>query len=281
MRSFTKWVDAFCRNHPRFGIPNLMLYVVIGNLVVWLFGLMDTTRTLYSLLYFSAEAIFRHGQLWRLISFVLVPQGSDWRLLISLYFYYFIGSTLEQHWGSARFTLYYLCGMLFNILYGVLFWLLGYSIAVNAAYLNLAMFFTFAMMYPDMTVLLFFIIPVKMKWLAWLDAAFFALGVLANPFPVNLLPVVAIMNFLLFCWDDILRIARPYRRVNNRQTVNFRREVQRMQREERTRDYTRRCEVCGRTDRDYPDLEFRYCSRCAGYHCYCIDHINNHAHHTE
>ncbi len=281
MKSFSRWVDRFCVNHRNFGIPNLMMFVVVGNLVVWLFGAVDKTHTLYSLLYFNAEAIFHKGQIWRLISFIFVPQYGGLSLLLSLYFAYFIGSTLEQHWGTARFTLYYLSGVLFNVLFGVLFWLLGYNIYVDAFYISMSMFFTFALMYPDMTVLLMFIIPVKMKWLAWIDAAFFALNVISNPFPVNLLPIVAILNFLLFCWDDIMRYARPYSSVNNKNTVNFRREVNRMQREERTRDYSRKCEVCGRTDRDYPDLEFRYCSRCSGYHCYCIDHINNHVHHKD
>jgi len=281
MKKFSRWVDKFCYNHPNFGINNLMMFVVVGNVLVWLFGGIDRTNTLYYLLSFNAEAIFTQFQIWRFITFIFVPQSDGLSLLISLYFYYFIGTTLEQHWGTARFTLYYIMGMLFNIIYGILFWLLGYNISVTAGYINLSMFFTFAMMYPDMTVLLFFIIPIKMKWLAWIDAAFFAMGVIGNPFPINLLPVVAILNFLVFCWDDIMRAGRPYRAVNNKNTVNFRREVNRMKREERNRDYTRKCEVCGRTDRDYPDLEFRYCSRCEGYHCYCIDHINNHPHHKD
>ncbi|HIW17028.1 MAG TPA: rhomboid family intramembrane serine protease [Firmicutes bacterium] len=281
MKSFDRWVDRFCASHRRFGIANLMLYIVIGNVIVWLFGMMDTTNMLYSMLYFDAEAIFRHGQVWRLVTFVLVPQYSGLSLLISLYFYYFIGSTLEQHWGTARFTLYYIFGMVFNMLYGVIFWLLGFNVSVDASYLNLSMFFAFAATYPDLVVLLFFIIPIKIKWLAWIDAAFFALSIVMNPFPVNLLPVVAVLNFLLFCGSDLMAYVRPYRNVSRGNTVNFRREVNRMKREERSKDYTRRCEVCGRTDRDYPDLEFRYCSRCTGYHCYCIDHINNHVHHKD
>ena len=281
MKHFTRWVDKFCLAHRRFGIQNLILYVVIGNLIVWLFSAMDTTGTLYSLLYFNADSIFRQGQIWRLVSFIFVPQSTGLSFLISLYFYYFIGSTLEQHWGQTRFTLYYIFGMLFNILYGVIFWLLGFNISVNSSYMNLSMFFSFAIMYPDMTVLLFFIIPVKMKWLAWIDAAFFAMGVLFGTFPINLLPVIAILNFVLFCWDDIMRYVKPYRNANNKNTVNFRREASRIRREENTRDYSRKCEVCGRTDKEYPSLEFRYCSRCSGYHCYCIDHINNHIHHKE
>ena len=96
--------------------------------------------------------------------------------------------------------------------------------------------------------------------------------------------MVAVLNYLLFCggdlWDD-LRRALPANRAQRRNTVNFRNEVRRIQREERERPYSRRCEVCGRTDAEFPNLEFRYCSRCQGYHCYCIDHINNHRHITQ
>ncbi|MGI6028560.1 MAG: hypothetical protein ACOX81_04030 [Candidatus Heteroscillospira sp.] len=281
MKSFSRWVDRFCATHRNFGIPNLMMFVVVGNIIVWLMSAMDRTNTLYGLLYFNAEAIFTRGQIWRLVSFIFVPQSAGLSLLLSLYFYYFIGSTLEQHWGTARFTLYYVGGMVFNVLYGILFWLLGYNVSVNAFYISMSMFFAFALMYPDMTVLFMFLIPVKMKWLAWLDGALFLFGVLGSPFPINLLPVVAMLNFVLFCWDDIMAASRPYRHRNSKNTVNFRREVNRMKREERSRDYSRKCEVCGRTDRDYPELEFRYCSRCSGYHCYCIDHINNHTHHRD
>jgi hypothetical protein len=143
------------------------------------------------------------------------------------------------------------------------------------------MFFTFATLYPDMQVLLFFIIPIKMKWLGIVNAVFFAYEVIILPFPVNLLPVVAVLNYLLFCGDWLFSYVRPARVKQQKNTVNFRNEVRRINREQRNKPYTRKCAVCGRTDTDYPDLEFRYCSRCAGYHCFCIDHINNHVHFTE
>ncbi|MBR6352565.1 MAG: hypothetical protein IKS25_00450, partial [Oscillospiraceae bacterium] len=136
----------------------------------------------------------------------------------------------------------------------------------------------FAVLFPDMQVLLFFIIPVKMKWLAILDAAFFVYGILTASFPMNLLPVVAVLNFFLFCGGDLLRMLprRP-----SAKTVNFRRESERIRREQRDQLYRHKCAVCGRTDVTNPELEFRYCSRCAGYHCFCQDHINNHIHFTE
>lgn len=279
MNKFSRWVDKFCGTHRNFGIPNLMMFVVVGNVLVWLFSAMDTTGTLYNMLYFNPYAIFSKGEIWRIVTFVFVPNSSGLSLLITLYFYYFIGSTLERHWGSGRFTMYYISGIVFNVLYGaIMYWVFSYNIVLSSYYMNMAMFFAFALMYPDTVVLLFFVIPIKMKWLAMLDAVIFAMAVVTSSFPVNLIPIVGTLNLFLFCWEDIMAISRPHKVRNSPTRVNFNKEVKRMKRDEVTRDFTRKCEVCGRTDRDYPELEFRYCSRCEGYHCYCIDHINNHVH---
>ena len=129
-----------------------------------------------------------------------------------------------------------------------------------------------------MQVLLFYFIPIKIKYLAYVDAALFVVSVLTTPFPANLLPVVAIINFLIFCFDDLKR-AMPRRPSAN--TVNFRRESARIRKEQQANLYNHRCSVCGRTDKEHPELEFRYCSKCAGYHCFCQEHIFNHIHFTE
>lgn len=281
MKKLTRGIDRFCVTHPRFGIPNLMLYIVIANAIVWLITAMDRSGTVYQLLLFSPHHILR-GQIWRLLSFVIIPDGSDIWTILTLYFAYFIGSTLENHWGTARFTLYYIAGIVFTVLWGfVMYLFFDINISVSATYINLSMFFSFAMLYPDQIVLLFFILPIKIKWLALVDALFFVRAVVVLPFPVNLLPVVAVLNFVLFCWDDISQYLRRNRPNRSKTTVNFRKERDRINRETRQQAYTRKCAVCGRTDTDYPTLEFRYCSRCAGYHCFCEDHINSHIHFTE
>ena len=279
MKSIMRRVDRFCLTHPRFGIRNLMLYIVIGNAVVWLFGMMDTTNLLKSALEFSAAAIFTKGEIWRLVTFILVPNQTGLWLLIALYFYYFVGSTLERQWGSGKFMIYYLSGMLFNILYGTLVWLLlGKDISITASYINLSMFFAFATLYPEMRVLLFFIIPVKIKWLAYLDAALFAIAVVTTAFPANLLPVVAVLNYFVFCGGWLFDLLRPSRLQQKKKTIDFKKAAREYNRAQEKAPYTRKCEVCGRTDRDNPNLEFRFCSKCAGYHCFCIDHINSHVH---
>lgn len=281
MRKLNQAIDRFCYRHPRFGIPNLMTLIVAGNVLVWILSMMDRTGTLASAFYFSPAQILR-GQIWRLVTFPFVPEQSGLWLLISLYFYYFIGSNLERQWGTGRFTIYYLLGMVFTIVFGfVVYFATGISFLLSAYYLNMSLFFAFAALFPETRVLLFFFLPIKIKWLALLDAAYFLIAVVTNPFPINLLPVVAVLNFLVFCGGDLLAMLRPQAARRSRTTVNFKKEAARIRREQADKPYTRKCEVCGRTDADYPNLEFRYCSRCQGYHCFCEDHINNHVHFRE
>ena len=128
-------------------------------------------------------------------------------------------------------------------------------------------------------ILLFFVIPVKMKWLAILDALFFLYGIFTTPFPANLVPVVAILNFFLFCGEDLLVMLGVYKKSAN--TISFQRAAREIRRKQAASLYHHKCAVCGKTDTDYPDMEFRYCSLCQGYHCFCSEHINNHIHFTE
>ena len=285
MKSVMRHIDKFCLKHPGFGIPKLMTVIVAGNAVVWLLSMMDTTGLIPGILYFSASGIMR-GEVWRLLTFVFVPSAGGIWLLVSLYFYYFIGSALNGLWGTAKFTIYYLSGILFSVIYGfVIRATTGRDVNISAAYINLSMFFSFATFYPETRVMLFFIIPIKIKWLALLNAAYFLIAFVTNPFPYNLVPVTAVLNYLLFCGDwlfDFIRPARIKRNVRQTQTtVNFRRAARRVMREESKKPYNRKCEVCGCTDTESPEKEFRYCSRCEGYHCFCEDHINNHIHFRE
>ena len=279
MKFLTDAIDRFCRKHPRFGISNLMLYIVIGNVAVYLMDLFSNS-TFSSILIFSRNAILR-GEVWRLLTFVFVPTsgGSGFSgiffFAITLYFYYFIGSAIEQQWGSGRFTCFYLTGMLISILFGMI------AGTTDIYYVNMSMFFALATLYPNLQFLLFFIIPVKAKWLAWLDAAMFLYeSIFVLSFPYSLLPLTAIVNYLLFFGGDLFDWLRRAlglhtRPKHNRNTVNFKKEAKRITKEQ---GYLHKCAVCGRTDVSDPELEFRYCSKCAGYHCYCMDHINSHIH---
>ncbi|MBR3640633.1 MAG: hypothetical protein IKN53_01220 [Oscillibacter sp.] len=292
MKKLSAALERFAYRHPRFGIPNLMRYIVFGNAIVYVLSCLAGADKV-AFLAFNWGMICR-GEVWRLFTFILMPGYGSPReivfLLLFLYLYYMIGTTLEREWGTAKFNLYYFLGAALTALTGVIMGLLfGGAYISGAGYVNLSLFFAFAMLYPDMQFLLFFFIPVKVKWLAWVDAAFFALSIgqnlLAGYWVGALLPLVAILNFFLFFWTEItdfLRYRRDRaRRQTSAKTVQFRAAAREQHKREEARGYRRKCEVCGRTDTDYPDLEFRYCSRCAGYHCFCIDHIFDHQHFTQ
>ena len=290
MRALQQWLEGFCRKHSRLGIPGLMKYIVIGNILVFILDMFGVggVYAASNLLSFSSSSIL-HGEVWRLITFVFVPYIAGRRiadflwLAILLYFYYWIGTALEREWGTAKFTIFYLFGVVLNIL-------MGFVVGVaTMSYVNLSMFFAFATLFPDMQVLLFFIIPVKVKWLAWVDAAFFAFTIvrlLVAGHPLYaLLPVIAILNYLLFFASDIGDTLGYWkRRADSRvgrktgpKVINFN-NAKTKTKAGAKEAYLHKCAVCGKTDVSDPGMEFRYCSKCNGYYCYCIDHINSHIH---
>lgn len=290
MKKLYDGVQRFCAAHPRFGIPNLMRVIVIGNVAVYVLMLLTQANdaNALSFLTFNLNALL-HGEVWRLVTFVFVPAySSPFALLISLYFYYWIGSTLERQWGTAKFNLYYISGALLTVLGVVLASLITgnpYLTAAGTGYVNLSMFFAFAFLFPDTTVLLFFILPVKMKWLAYLDGALFAFDIIkaigAHNWVGVVLPIVALLNFAVFIWPEVHYLKERAKYQNSRKTVQFRQAQQQQAKQAQQQGYRHKCAVCGRTDTDYPDLQFRYCSKCVGYHCFCQDHIFNHVHFTE
>ena len=161
-------IDRFCYRHPNFGIPNLMRYLTIANVIFWILG--TANRVLLGYLGFDAALILR-GQIWRLFTFMAYPPSMGVLAFLVFYFYYWMGSTLESYWGTARFSIYLLIGWLITVIYGFLAYFLGgYRISITAEYLYLSMFFSYAVLFPDQQVLLFFFIPIRMKYLALIDA---------------------------------------------------------------------------------------------------------------
>lgn len=276
MKDPRRSIEQFCYKHPGFGIPNLMRYITAANVAIWVLGAIN--QSFLGVLTFD-PALILHGQIWRLVSFIFYPPSMGLLAFLAFWFYYWIGSTLEAQWGTGQFTIYYFSGVILTVLYGfIIYFITGRSVNLGSEYIYLSMFFSFAVLYPDMQVLFMYIIPIKIKYLAIVDAVFFAYSVIANSFPVNLLPLVALINFFIFCGGELFA-SLPRRPSKN--TVNFRQESARIRREQKDKLYTHKCAVCGRTDVDHPELEFRYCSKCQGYHCFCSDHINNHIHFTE
>ena len=164
-KRFMKWVYKLERKFGRICIPHLMLVIIAGQAMVYLANLLNPDILLLSRFSLNWAAVM-HGEVWRLFTFVFIPQStSPLGLVLTLYFYYLIGNTLENTWGDFQFNVYYLCGMLGAILAAAL---TGYG---TSYYINLSLFFAFAMLYPDFQVLLFFIIPIKMKYMALFSGA--------------------------------------------------------------------------------------------------------------
>lgn len=277
-----RYIDSFCRKHPNFGVPHLMKYLTIANVVMWVVSLVNAKMLSYMV--FNPYMIL-HGQIWRIISFVFIPPTTGYLALISFYFYYVLGNMLERSWGSAKFSLYVFTGIVLSVITGFILYIFRINISLSAHYIYLSLFFAFAALFPDMQVLLFFIIPIKMKWLAIVDAVYFVAEIVSLPFPAKLVPVIAILNVFLFCGEDILDAFGIRKRRQAPRPIVFNRAAEKVRQEKARRDqaqnlYTHKCAVCGRTDAEYPGLEFRFCSKCAGYHCFCEEHINNHIHFT-
>ena len=282
LKKLNEAVERFCALHPRLGIPGLMRYIVGANAVIYLLSLFARGGSLNFLCMDPASVL--RGELWRIVTYVLLPTNGGIFLVISLFFYYWLGESLERLWGSTKFTVYYVSGTLLTALASLLAYLIdGISVPIyGAVYVNTALFLAFALNYPDAMVNIYFIIPVKMKWLAALEGILYALSVVtaiaARMWGQALMPIVAMLNLFVFFTPDFLRKADRVKAHTRPQAVQFRRAVKEQQRQ---KGYHHKCSVCGRTDTDYPDLQFRYCSKCAGYHCFCEDHIFNHTHFTE
>lgn len=206
-----KWVYQLERRFGRFAIPNLMLYITTTTLFVYLADLILPVPVT-SYLAMSPHLVMQ-GQIWRLITYIFIPPTtSPIFLLFTLYFYYIVGNWLEAAWGSFKFNIYYLVGVLGTTLASLL---TGYG---TGFYLNMSLFFAYAMLWPDHEVLLFFVIPVKIKYLAYLDAALFLLSFLVGGWGVRLAIVMSLLNFFLFFGKTIVRTVKErqqYRAVRS------------------------------------------------------------------
>lgn len=291
MKSLRNRFERFCFRNQNKGIPNLMLYISLGTALVYLFAFASQNMVLYSYLCFNRELILQ-GQVWRLFTYPLTyGLGNNNFLLvaISLLCYYSLGRAMENAWGTCRFNLFYLCGVVMMDVYCMIF-----GGMADAYYLNLSLFLGYATLYPNAQFLLFFIIPVRAWIFALFDLVLVAMGLFFDPFPINLFSVISIANYFLFFGKDVLNVIPMSWRLKMRKgfrkkgtqketaapktgTIPFPNGQTREAPKPRA-PYTHRCTICGRTDITNPDLEFRYCSRCKGYYCYCQEHISNHTH---
>ena len=283
-----KLLNKLERKYGRYAIHNLMKYVVM------LYGIGLVIGTIAPGLYNVGLSLnfdmIKKGQVWRLITFI-IPNVSIYDILfvaLAAYLYYMIGNALERAWGAFRFNVYFFSGVIFNILASWITYLLtGVSLSPSLDYVYGTMFFAFAALYPNTQFLLYFLIPVKAKYLAWFDAALYIIMVIQYIMSKNyyaIIPVVVSMaNFLIFFFTT-----RNYRRISPKEferKARFRRQMNAGRNTGNTttqRGHTvitrHKCAVCGRTELDDDRLEFRFCSKCDGNYEYCMDHLFTHEH---
>lgn len=295
MNSFLNKME---RKFGRYAISNLSLYIIIAyaiGYVLMFTGSLDfiTLNPFY---------IFQRIQVWRVVTWILVPPaGFSIFTVIMLYFYYSIGNVLERTWGAFRYNVYIFSGILFTVVGAVVLYLIavgngadpiatGYSISrsFSTYYINLSIMLAFAATYPDAQVLLFFVIPIKMKWMGYFEAAYLLYEIIyCRSISVTVAIVMSLLNFILFfVTTRNYRSISPkeiYRKQKFKQAVNSGGAS--------TGSFTgfasksspagiskHKCAICGRTEKDNDSLEFRFCSKCNGNYEYCSDHLFTHEH---
>lgn len=282
MKDLRRNFERFCYKNRNKGIPNLMLYIILGNAVVYLISVFAGNFTLYNLLSFNRARIL-WGEIWRLFTYPLTLWDSNILfMVITLFCYYSLGTAMERQWGTLKFNIFYLTGMVLMDIYGLVF-----NCQASVYYLNMSLFLGYATLYPQAGFLLFFIIPIKAWVFALFDLIVILIGVFQPPYSVaNLFPLIALGNYFLFFGKDVLNVVplswqnklrKVFHHAPKQQPKVIHFHVTQAPKQEAPA-YTHRCTVCGRTDVSNPELEFRYCSKCNGYYCYCSDHINNHSH---
>lgn len=274
------------RKYGKFVIPNLTVILIVGFVVGYIIEIVQPDA-LYLINLNPAKIM--QGQIYRLLTWVIMPPGgASLLIIITLMFYYSVGRSLENAWGDFRYTLYILSGILFTDI-GVVGTYLVMRLAgqgqaaaffaeysgTSTYYLCMSMFLAYAFMFPDMQVLLYFIIPIKVKWLGYLDIAYLILSVLSygmmGDYAGMVTVIMSVLNFILFYF--LMKGRTRVTPAHKKRKRAYKKEVR------QTQILTRhKCAVCGQTEEDNPNLEFRYCSRCKGNYEYCSNHLFTHQH---
>ena len=287
-----RFIDKLERKYGRYGIENLTMYIIISYVLGY--ALMYINPGALSMLSLNVTKILQ-GQVWRLITWIVYPPSTSsplWFAIAILFFYYPISASLEHTWGKFKFTLYILSGMIFTVIAAfILHFVMGGvldglgGIIFSTYYISLSIFLAYSLTYPDMTVLLMFVIPVKMKWMSIVYAALVIYDVaryFMNGAWFMALPIIAsLLNFVIFFLGT-----RDFNRYNPKE-IHRKNEFKRaVNGGSKTVPFPgnsnavtkHKCAVCGRTEKDDPNLEFRFCSKCNGNYEYCQDHLYTHIH---
>lgn len=269
-----KFFNKFEQKYRKYAIHNLMYYIVILY-ALGVFIQMLNPMLYWQFLSLDAGAIL-HGQIWRIVTFIIYPPSSNMLMnIIAIYLYYSLGTTLERVWGAFRFNVYFFMGVIGHILAAfVVYFLFGQPLFLTTSFLNFSLFFAFAATFPDLEFLLFFVIPIKAKWLALFNGIYFVYSFITGGMAVRVAILLSLANFIIFFF-----MTRNYNRINPKE-LKRKREFKAQVKILPQGDSHHRCAVCGRTEKDGDELEFRYCSKCEGDYEYCQDHLYTHQHVT-
>jgi hypothetical protein len=263
--------NRFERAFGRYALPNLAMYLIGGQILVFGFSMLAQFDVRLIMLW--PEGIMR-GEWWRLFTFAFVPPAygqltmtAALFLAISWYFFYMISQALENYWGVVRFNLFFLVGWILTV--GAAFLTPQYP--TSYAFFAVSVFLAFAFLNPDFELYLFFILPVKIKWFALVMWLGFAYAFVTGDWNIRLTVLAATGNFLLFFSREIVQRIKTGRQ-------HMRQQVRRSAFRPDEDAPRHKCVVCGKTDRSHPQMDFRYCSKCANDECYCAEHIFAHEH---
>ncbi len=277
-----KFFQNMERRFGRYAIRNLMLYITIlygAGLLFYVFNPNTYLSTYYMYLSLRGDALL-HGQIWRLLTFLIYPPAfGNFEFtqiffgVIALFMYYSLGRTLEQIWGAFRFNVFMIMGILGQVICCLVGYLVFHQVWImTTGFINLSIFLVFCLTFPDTTFMLFMIIPVKASWLAVADGCVYLFSFITGSWGARAQILISLCTVLLFFF--ISRRAPLPSRKQLKVRKEFKKQTK-MVPETQTRH---RCAVCGRTEKDGADLEFRYCSKCQGNYEYCQDHLYTHKH---
>jgi len=257
-----KLLDRLDRLVRPVAIPNLTQILIAGQVFLFVAFLAD--NTLIQRAWLQWDQVIQ-GEVWRLLTFLFVPITTNpiW-LFFALYIFYIFGTALEQIWGTLRYNTFLYLGALLTVASAAI--LPGYP--VTGAFLEGTVFLAFATYNPNFELRLFFVLPVKVKWLAWIQAAIYTLSFLSGSWSVRLMVFASVGNYLIFFAPMVVQRGK-----------NMVRRKQWEAKQVRVGDQPRHtCAVCGINSNTHPNEDFRYCSKCDGEKAYCEQHLRNHEH---
>ena len=277
------------RKFGRFAIQGLMKYIILFYLAGYLIQFLAPQA--YSFLTLEPFMIFHYGQVWRLVSWVLIPPptGNIIFMLIMVVLYYQLGTALENTWGAFRFNVYIFGGMIFTVLGALLLFVIyGVNTPVSMGssfstyYINMSIFLAYAFTYPEQELLLYFIIPIKIKWFGFLYVAYIIYDIISafrTSMNLGLIVLVLIAASLLNVVIYVILDKKSGRRPSSiKRKAQYNKSIKKAKPNVYANGARHKCAICGRTELDDPTLTFRYCSKCSGNKEYCQEHLFTHEH---